>query len=242
MGIRLEEAMHNSNKGYIDRADDIREIMEHITALTLKELRNHSRNSHLQLFEVWLEEKNIPTSYLNDLRYTEMLGLVDSIKIDYIFGMNEEDARCRLQYISTIIDTLQKASVSCGWVRLFLSVSVKAYMDFLAERADDEQSYERYNNLHEMVKNTLRQRLKEATTIGELIKRADAQLKKPLDPLQFIGDYAEQIYYTYEIIDTLLVTSMRKAYPTQFSIEQIKHNAATLENAEQQTEIELSLQ
>lgn len=243
MAISLKEAIYCSEKGYIDRAEDIRDIMEHLTRLTLRELNAHCGRDFLDIFEVGLEMCNIPTSYLGSMTYTEMLCVTYSIKFDYRFKIIDDlDSLCRLCYIGRVGEALMMAKNTCPWVKLYLSTGVKAYMDFLAEQSEDLNGNTMYAALTKRVSGIVEIEMSDSTTIGELVKGSVGAMKDYWDPMVDIKEYSNKIYAAYELLDMTLMSGMEAVYKKQFSLAQIRRNAITIEKIKQaQTSIERSM-
>lgn len=252
MAISLKEAIYCSEKGYIDRAEDIREIMEHLSTLTLKELNDHCNFDCLECFDVGMEMLDIPTIYLHNLSYIEMLCVMDSIKFDYwkwdskglmrmANSRNQSDAVCRLFYVYTIAKALSLASRTCTWVKLFFAVSVKAYVEYITSQAGCSDGFLAYKSLC-MIADRVDIKVTDTLTMGAFIGKALEAMNKSWNAMQDIDEYAKQMYTTYEMVDGLLLHSIQPAYPKQFSLAQIRRNAITFEKMKQaQLSIEHSM-
>lgn len=252
MSIGLKEAIYCSEKGYIDRAEDIREIMEHLSVLTLKELNDHCKYECLECFDVCLDMQHIPTSYVDKLSYIEMLCMMDSIKFEYwkdkrgaMYGIADleydPEKTSRLFYVYTMAETLVRASRSCAWVKLFFSVSVKAYMECIAAQSGKPDGFLEFKALG-MLANDIDIDLTDSLTIGSFIKKAQSAMRKAWNPMQDIEEYAKWIYKAHRVVDWLLLYGIEPAYPKQFSLEQIRHNAAAFEKTKQKrSDVERSM-
>ena len=238
MGSRLKDATYNSSKGYIDRKSDIQEIMGHINDLTLDELKSHCKKSYLTTFEIGLEMQDISTSYLNSMRYTDMLCVLNEIKINYQKMNGNEDEKSRMFFVYTIADALNTASSTCSWVNLFFSISVKAYLEFLAEKTGSTGHTVDFSDLNKLVMKTLEFELTDSTTIGTLIKETHKAVNKPWNILSYIQEYEENMHTAHRILDMLLVNSMETAYPMRFRLNEIRRNAAACEMSQKCSDIE----
>ncbi|MBE6902421.1 MAG: hypothetical protein E7478_08085 [Ruminococcaceae bacterium] len=252
MAIGLKEATYCSEKGYIDRAEDIREIMEHLTRLTLRELNDHCNYNCLECFDVGMQMLDIPTSYLNDLSYIEMLCVMDSIRFDYwkydskgltrmANSREQSDAVCRLFYVYTIAKALSLASRTCTWVKLFFAVSVKAYVEFITSQAGCSDGFLEYKSLC-TIADKVNIEVTDTLTVGAFIGKALDAMNISWNAMQDIDEYAKQMYTAYEMVDSLLLHRIQPAYPKQFDLAQIRRNAITFEKIKQaQTSIERSM-
>ncbi len=241
MGTRLEDAVYNSNQGYIDRKSDIQEIMGHINDLSFEELNNHCVDSFLCTFGVGLEMQDISRRYLNSMRYTDLLCVLNEIKIDYNKRYGADDAKCRMFLVYAIADALKIASSSCSWVNLFWAISVKAYLEFLAEQASNLGNIVDFSDLKKQIKNTLGFEPSDSTTIGTLIKKAHSIVNKPWNVLSDITKYEDSIYAAHELLDMLLVNSMETAYPMRFRLNDIRRSAAAYKLSEPCSDVEMPL-
>lgn len=243
MAMSLAEATYCSEKGYIDRTEDIREIMEHLSTLTLKELYDHCKFECLEGFDTGMAMLDIPTNYLDNLSYIEMLCVMDSIRFEYwkcdAGGLSRKantgertDAVCRLFYVYTIAEALARASRSCTWVKLFLSVSVKAYIEYITEQAGCTDGFVTFKALGKTA-DKVGIKLSCTLTMGEFIRRSLSAMNKSWNGMEDIEEYTERIYTAYEMVDNLLLFRIQPAYPKQFSLEQIRHNAAIFEKMNQ---------
>ena len=241
MATSLKEATYSSEMGYIDRVSDIGEIMEHLTAITLKELNDYCSFDYLETFDVVLEVTDIPQSYLNSLSYTDMLCVTDSIRFNYETRVNDSDyAACRLYYVEAIARALLRAARRCSWVKLFLSVSVRAYMEYLDVQAGSTDGAVRFAAFRIMVQNAIDVELNDSYTIGCFLEKARSAMQEYWYPLKDIDEYVDRIYAAHEVVDALLVSGMKTAYPGQFSLERIKRKAVARERLEKCAFVERS--
>jgi len=232
LAMTIEEATYCSEKGYIDRADDIGEIMEHLTVLPLKELTSSCSSSYSGIFDIGLDMFDIPKNYGNVITYAEMLCVIDSIKFDYWTGTGSDmDAASRMCYVQTMGEALLKASRVSPWVKLYLSTSVKAYLDFIEAQAGTYDGGRRFAELKNMAYNAFEFKLTGSTTIEDLIRASVKAIMRRWNPLGDIDEYKSKIYAAHEVLDVMLMSSIKTSQRTKFSLAQIRRNAIAFERA-----------
>lgn len=207
MAITLKEATLNSERGYIDNPGDIAEIMSHLTKITVDDFVRNTKQCFLGDFCQDLELRHIPTELMGSCNLSELMWLADNTWYSRKLKVAKER---RNYYLAVVKHALLNSKASIGWVRLFMAITVKAYLDY---HESIKSTYDKYTNFNKILvssSNHLGREINEKTTIEELIKMIEKRQATQWVPWKSKKDYIKDIRATYDMLDILFIGTIKK--------------------------------
>ena len=127
-------------------------------------------------------------------------------------------------YFRSLSETLRQAEKNNTTIRMFMSSTVKGYLEHLAIKAGYSKAGQK--NLYRLYRIFLRDsidfKIEEKTTIRELLWGIDARVHKlyfPYEPLEEYGNFIKNCYTAFYMFFS---EYHRKAYPEFFDFEKVK--------------------
>lgn len=242
MGISLEKAIETSVKGYIDDPDEISRIFT-------KLINMKADDFHCDLKEMLLERnQTLMEGYKVEIKknrynvtYAETLCMTDNIRYEEdLDGCSDEQREIYvIRFTSDMRYLLKSASSNIRIVKLFMAVTVKGYLDHLAEKMG--YSEKGRSNLYHRFRADLRRAagivLDETTTIESFFKELESFHAKAWLPDLSISDYEKGMRDSYGLLHDFMIGYFKEAYPECFDIDSIvekyqpyeEHTAETYE-------------
>ena len=229
MGKKLDEMLQDSYAGCISSQTDIMQIIDRLFELTLYELLNITdpergeqiRNIALDILEV---EHNWDISCADTLKYMEFLYLLNSSMLRFPEKYEEDERYKRInkcfspiqQYrylgLYHIACALQEADTSSNLIRLFLSINIKTFYEYMDSRTKQKRRISLWTRLNRKL-TVLDIKIESNTTIGDVLNQALSVTRHGWGPWMPIGTYCDKILKTYALFTDLFIISFKAAYP-----------------------------
>ena len=197
MGTKLEKILEISQKGYIDNKADVDEIIPRVANMKLNGFACQNKEALMKDVKILMEAHNMSIRNINTVTYREMLCLLDNIpKLDEILYNMDSDERngLRTEYIATFRCAVLTAGKRVGAIRLFLAITVKAYLEHFAEKVyKTTGATELFPKLQQEMKEHADFILTEKTTIKELLKALEKVQCAAWNQAKPIAEYEHQL-------------------------------------------------
>ncbi|MBP1548641.1 MAG: hypothetical protein J6A05_01450 [Oscillospiraceae bacterium] len=209
MGTKLEKILEDSQKGYIDNKADVDEIIPRVANMKLCEIACQNRETLLKDVKVLMEAHNMSTVNLQTVTYREVLCLLDAIPnlegLQYEMDIDERNG-LRTEYIAVFRCAVLTAGRRVGAIKLFLSVTVKSYLEHFAEKVYKVTGVtELFPKLQQKMKEHADFVLTEKTTIQELLKTLEKVQCAAWIQSKPIAEYENQLRSCGEIQHSFIV-------------------------------------
>lgn len=223
MNEQVKSLMRSSLNGYIDDANEIEKIAKRLFEIKEGELDNEPMDSCL---DTVMESMDLEKSELKNVPLKDILCLFDNIpKSDWLKDDSETYRECmRNTYFWHLSETLRQAERNNTTIRMFMSATVKGYLEHLAIKAGYSKAGQK--NLYRLYRMFLRDfidfKIEEKTTIRELLRGIDARVHKlyfPYTPVEEYGNYIKNCYTAFYMFFS---EYHRKAYPEFFDFEKVR--------------------
>lgn len=217
MGTKLEEILETSHKGYIDNKSEVDEIIPRVANMKLNDFAAcRNREELLQDIKIIMESHNMSTRNLDTVTYREILCLLDSIpeldEVKYAMDSNER-AGLRTEYTAIFRCSLLSAGKRVGAVKLFLAVTVKAYLEHFAEKVQQKIGRtELFQQLRDTMKEHANFVLTEKTTIQELLKTLEKVQCAAWNQAKPIAEYERQLRSCAQVQHSFIVEYFQARY------------------------------
>lgn len=226
MGESLERAIKTSLKGYIDDYDDIDEIMTRLLNVTADGFcfDEDKRKPLINMLYATMETFDISTERKGEVTYGEMICLIDEQKNDSCIASDGRELceEIRRMLASNFKDMLLWAERSNTTVKLFLSVTVKGFLDYLAKRAGWSGGNALYRKLRSSSFNYLKKHIESDTTIRKFFEDVSKFQAKGWNPFYSIKEYEKNILNSFDDIVFLLIDCFEIGFPEVFDLNKIK--------------------
>ena len=216
MGTKLEKILEASQKGYIDNKEDVGPIISRVANMKLGEIAASNRETLLKDVELLMDSHNMSTVNLNTVTYREILCLIDAIPdldgLQYDMDIDERNG-LRTEYIAVFRCAVLTAGKRVGAIRLFLAVTVKAYLEYLAKDVYKRTGEaELFSKLQDALKEHTDFVLTEKTTIGELLKTFEKVLCSSWNQAKPVAEYERRLRSCAKIQYDFIVRYLQANY------------------------------
>lgn len=203
MGTKLEKILEDSRKGCIDSKEEAGPLISRVANMKLGEIASQNRETLLKDVKMLMEAHNMSTVNLNTVTYREILCLLDAIPcLDGIqYEMDIDECKgLRTEYIAVLRCAVLTAGRRVGAIKLFLAVTVKAYLEYLEKdvcRRTGEAGL--FLKLQTAVREHADFVLTEKTTIAELLKAFEKVLCSAWNQAKPVAEYERRLRSCAEI-------------------------------------------
>lgn len=218
MGKYLDEIMTMSDKGYIDSFEEIEKLTEKVMNMEVRTLMVRDGLKPDAIIEDLLVFSDLPEDCSYNVRICDMLNMAREIGHCEFPG----DSACTARYASITAELLNKAARTSGDIKLFLSISVKAFADFMDKRSgENNRKCKRiYEKIVTMAKENALLEVTEKTTIKAVIDGVRQYMTKwnvRMQAKTFV-QYAENCC---EIIKNIFVDLMLAGYKEMLDFDKL---------------------
>ncbi len=223
MNEQIKSLMKSSLNGYIDDVNEIEKIAKRLFEIKEGEFGNEFMDTCL---DTVMESLDLDKCELKNVPIKDILCLFDNIpKSDWLKEETESyKESMRDAYFRSLSETLRQAEKNNTTIRMFMSSTVKGYLEHLAIKAGYSKAGQK--NLYRLYRIFLRDfidfKIEEKTTIRELLWGIDARVHKlyfPHEPLEEYGNFIKNCYTAFYMFFS---EYHRKAYPEFFDFEKVK--------------------
>ncbi len=226
----FEDAMYSSNKGFIDRYNDIEEILTRLLDTPIMQLFDEGRDKVVHNMKDVMSELEWDNAKIAELTYGEMLGFTELISTGDVYL--DESEQCRDDICLTVLANIRLAIMreKCNDTTLYLftSISVSAYFDYLATRMGGKGNG--IKNMYRVFRSRVRRNtdftLVEEDTIGMLLDRMANFQSRVWYPCYSIEEFAKEIRESYYDLYYFFIQYVKEAFPHYFDLEKLKEKYA----------------
>ncbi len=231
----LDEIMMMSDKGYIDSFDDIEKLTERVMNIDARTLTVKGGCKPDRIIYELIRLNKLPDLASYTVRICDMLNMAHVQA--YAGSTGYSDHVCA-KYAAITAELLNKAAHTSADIKLFLSISVKAFADFMDEKSGkkDRQCKRMYEEITVMAKESAQLDVDEKTTVKALIDgvRPYMTVWYPRMCTDIFIYHAQQCC---EIIEKIFVDFIYTGYKDMFDFNKLRENF-TERQREAQLEIE----
>ena len=223
--MKLEEITASSEKGYIDSDTEIGRAVKRLADFNVSDLSGINANAVKAYIREVMEDLGMNPEYADNVTCAEALSMFDSIVTSDIYESNGEDwcEDKRLLMLGALNNALISSCDSLA-VRSFMALTVKGYMQYLAEKAGAKGNWIiiNYEVLCAGVRCGINFEITDTTTIKELLLKLDMFTRKPWLPSEDIAEYEKSIRKGYDCLYRLFIVHLSEAFPEYFNITGLK--------------------
>lgn len=222
MANKLCEITRASQKGYIEDYDSIERIMSRLTRLPAAELDPKGEYFILQNIGIFLEELGMNGIDENAVCYGEILGIME----DFAQSPDPDDPEIRLKIVMrsliNLVFTFRQNRGNNVTVKLFMAVTVKGYLDYLAQRsgAKGVGVHNPYRRFRIDFRRATGYTINESTTIEAFLSEIMRQLNIWWDIATPIEDYQKRIMGCHNALYTFFIDYSKTGFEEFFNIIQ----------------------
>ena len=214
MKSQINDVMRISDKGYIDKVSDVREIIDDMVTCKLDQLIVPGFSA-MQMGHDLLDSLFLPSAYPQLLSFGELLNL---IRVAYL-----HDNLIEWMALLKIFFTWTEPVISK--VKLFAAVPIKSLANLVDKRSKTEKGSLFFIYLYERVHNNFGYDLTRTTTIGQLFSLLGNMTA--WEPPLPISEFEKKTHASCEIIKILMIDMFRFAYPEMFVLSKLKDRLAS---------------
>lgn len=236
MGKSLDKAISTSLKGYIEDYDDIDEIMTRLLNVTADEFNCDKERRYMlnDILEISMETFDISTRRKGEVTYGDLLCLINGQKNESCIASDGRELCKEIlrMYATNLKTILLWSEMSNTTIKLFLSVTVKGYLDYLAKRAGWKSGNNLYRKLRSKSIHYLNKHIESDTTIRQFFDSVSRFQSLPWSPIHSIKDYEANIIRSYDDIVYLMIECFELGFPEVFDLNKIKDKYGITPNEE----------
>lgn len=221
--------MEASLKGYIDNKEDIDRIITKLADMKAIEFRSARQKELLKDMEVLMGDRDMDCLHHPQLTYREMICLLNEItdtpslirdRLSY-----DERVRQRLRYVHDFVRVFMSAAHYSDTIKLFLSISVKGYLEHIAEKAHmkKEESEQLYTELDKVGRAYLSLELTESTTVRQFINSCMSVQNNCWSIDRPIEEYETETRTAHVSMYRFLVRNFMEAYHTDIRSMELRY-------------------
>lgn len=231
MGKYLDEIMMMSDKGYIDSFDEIEKLTEKVMNMDARTLTVRDGYKPDVIADDLICLNELPDSFKYTVRICDMLNMAHALSYAGSEGRLYNDCE---RYAVMTAEILNKASYAYADIKLFLSISVKAFADFMDKRSGktDRICNTMYKDIVDMAKKNALLDVNEKTTIKAVIAGVRPYMTK-WNPRMCVNTFVNYALNCCEIIKKIFVDFIRTGYEDMFDFDKLRENFIRLEEIEE---------
>lgn len=208
MGKSFDELMRLSDKGYIDRFDDIDGIIYSLMNTSPEELEACYGSRANLIAGNLLILNSLPDEYISKLKFCDLLNM--TAHLGEIYDINKI-----YKYTELTGDMLLTAQNTIPKIKLFLAISIKSFTDFIDRKAGTNKCSKIYREIQDIAEVDLNLDITDTTTFGGLLNRL-INLMTRMSIGHPVEEFVDRREYCNEIIKMLFIDCMRLGYKELF--------------------------
>lgn len=217
MDTSLDALMRNSLRGYIDDPEEIDELFTKLLNKKVSQFSGSEKENTLNLLRDLMDDFDMASDRNSELTYADMLCLTDGILNSPSYPILEVDTR--IDFFQTTLHLIRVLLMTCAKtdleVRLFMSVTVKAFFRYLAKKSGADDQYKIFAR---NVCGNMDLTLTEDTTIGSYLDKLERFQSRRWLPCNSIIQFEQDIRSGFDDLSFLLIQHVKSAFPEYFSI------------------------
>lgn len=228
MGKHLDEIMMMSDKGYIDSFDDIEKLTERVMNIDARTLTIKGGYDLNIIADDLISFNELPDTFRYPVRICDIFNMAYAQECS-------DRAKLLFEYICeryTVLtaELLNRASYSYSDIKLFLSISVKAFADFMDKRSGkkDCKCKKMYKKIIETAKESAHLEVNEKTTIMAIIDGVRPYITQ-WNPGMRIDIFVFHAENCCRIIKQIFVDFILAGYEDMFDFIKLRENFIELE-------------
>lgn len=194
---KIEDITKASRQGCITDFEEIGMILKDLNETPMSSLNPGNSNTFIYMLERLMNRYELDIRRLGEVKYAEALEFILWIYFSKFFICSKDAYRYDLRYcfVSHLRSMLLLAEERCTALRLFLAVTVKGYITYIAENlGKDPESRDAYfKDFRRNVKNHIGYKITDTTTIKEYLRATEVFQSNSWLPTRPIKDYEDGI-------------------------------------------------
>lgn len=227
MGKYLDEIMMTSDKGYIDGFDDIEKLTERVMNIDARTLTVKGGYNPNIIIDDLISLNDLPGLFQYTVRICDMLNMAHALSYAGSEGHFYHDCK---RYAVITAEILNKAAYASADIKLFLSISVKAFADFMDKKSGKTNRIcsTMYRDIVDMAKENALLDVNEKTTIKAIIDGVRPYMTI-WNPRMCANTFINYALNCCEIIEKIFVDFIRVGYEDMFDFIKLRENFIELE-------------
>ena len=223
----LEEATETSRKGYISDESDIGWIIQKMISVPMSHFPK--KNTEILIYYAchFMSDCGMDSNRVYEVTFGEMLAMIELMYCYEAYIYDEQYLREGLRCIQLahMQKLLFEQYPKNNTVHLFMSVTVKGYLNYLAEKAgiSVDKSYQNFRN---KVKDGLKADIDDETTVRSFIKTTSLIQSQNWAPIIPLEKYESDIRFCYKTLYYFFIKPFKQAFPEYFNLKKIKEKYA----------------
>ncbi len=222
MSTTIDEITKASQKGCITDIAAIGRIVTRLTSLPAAVFQSKSTEPLLGVVSDYLMDCEMDKSRFLEVSYGEILGIIELIPSTKVYceAFGEEYCRnMRLTLLAHIRNILMEYDKKNDTVHLFMSITVKGYLEYLSSKAGATNTYEPFR--HHVSVNT-NFSISEDTTVKDFILNMCSIQSQNWKPSTPTIDFTRNICRSYEVLYSFFIKYFKEAFPECFDLKRLK--------------------
>lgn len=218
----IEEITKASQKGCITDIAAIGRIVTRLAELPSEELKCPNAEPLMGVVSDYLMDCEMDKSRYLQVSYGDILGIIELIPSTKVYceAFGEEFCQnMRLTLLAHIRNLLMEFDTKNDTVHLFMSISVKGYLDFLASKAGTTNIYEDFRQ-HVSVNTDFS--ISEDTTVKDFIVTMCSIQSQNWKPSTPTIEFTRNIRRSYEVLYSFFIKYFKEAFPECFDLKRLK--------------------
>lgn len=227
MGESLNRAISSSIKGYIDDYNDIDEIIDRLLNTTADyfNCENDGRSLLNKVTKTLMEFYDFPKERKGELTYGEMLCIIDEQRKEPYTSsdgrvIREEASMMLAGYLINILLSAEKTNAT---IKLFMSATVKGYLDYLDKKGSHSEGSRKhlFRRLYARTNRYLYEPIDTLTTVKKFLNQMSKYQSQGWNPFNSITEYEEKMRFCYQDLIFFMLDCFKPAFPEVFDFSRI---------------------
>lgn len=219
----IDEIIKATNKPCITDISAIERIVTRLAEQPMKLFKCKTSEPLLGVVSDFLMDCEMDKSRYLDMLFGEVLGIIELVPSIAVYCDSFGETNCRnmrLTLLAHIRNILLEFDSKNDTVHLFMSITVKGYLDYLAQKSGSGNAF--YDEFRDKVKRDMDFEISDNTTIRQFIEKACSVQSQNWTPAMPINKFKRNIRRSYEDLYRLFIVHFKQAFPEYFDIANLK--------------------
>lgn len=223
----IDEIIKATNKPCITDISAIERIVTRLAEQPAKLFKCKTSEPLLGVVSDFLMDCEMDKSRYLDVLFGEVLGIIELVPSIAVYCDSFGETNCRnmrLTLLAHIRNILLEFDSKNNTVHLFMSITVKGYLDYLESKAGTNNICKSciYDEFCQKIKRDMDFEISDNTTIKQFIEKACSVQSQKWTPAMPINKFKRNIRRSYEDLYRLFIVHFKQAFPEYFDFVKLK--------------------